>query len=410
MRLPMPELQPFTFTAEQRKNLKAVHAPAATEDQFNFFLNECERRQLVPGTHVVFSLRNAKEYNRTLQQSVDVQKVTLITTVNALRLIAERTGKFEGYGRFTYYYGDNEGQPTIKSEIPLGRVPHGVGVQLYRKGWREPVFAFARFDACVQTRKQGDKEVPNRMWEMRGEEQCAKCAEAFGLRMVAPEDCGGLYLEEEFARLDKDEAPQQQPTMPVAPVTVPVATQAPPVNQQPAMMVMEAPAVTVTTVPVPCAVVPLPIAPPVVAPAPVIVPPAPSIAAAPPLAPPVSAPPLVPTNTTPATPAPSIAPVVATVPTANPTAPPVGQANTNGLPTQAEYQTFLGQRASKIVRDKLTAEAKLKDAGNLMKAYLEKQGGAKLKGIKKVDFERILTALENASAADAAKMVQDGSK
>ena len=184
---------------------------------------------------------------------------------------------------------------------------------------------------------------------------------------------------------------------------------------------------------------------PMAVPAPSIVPTAPPIATAPPVvlhspAPPLTGPPpvqfpnvppappvglplavpisgtTVPVLSTPPAPVqvpavvPAQVPITQTAAVVTQNAPAVGTASTTGLPTPAEYQGFVGQRASKIVRDKLTTEAKLKDAGNLMKAYLEKQGGAKLKGIKKVDFERILTALENASAADAAKMVQDGSK
>ena len=185
-------IEPIRFTEEQKAAYRAVIAPNATDAQWEYFCTECQRRNLIPGTHVVFQVRPAKEWNAQLQQQVTVQKVALVTTINALRLIAERSGKFKGYGRFTYYYGDADGEPTKTSAIPLGRVPHAVSVELFRDGWVQPVFAHARYDACCQTKRDGNKEVPTMMWTKRGEEQLAKCAEAFGLRMVAPEECGGL--------------------------------------------------------------------------------------------------------------------------------------------------------------------------------------------------------------------------
>ena len=94
--------EPLKFTDEQRRAYRAAYASDATDDQFTLFIGECERRALIPGVHVFFQLRAAREYDKKLRQDVIVQKVTLITGINALRLIAERSGKFEGYGRFQY--------------------------------------------------------------------------------------------------------------------------------------------------------------------------------------------------------------------------------------------------------------------------------------------------------------------
>jgi len=232
--------EPIRFTEEQKAAYRAVVAPNATDAQWEYFCTECERRALIPNTHVVFQVRPAKEWNAQLQQQVSVQKVALVTTINALRLIAERSGKFKGYGRFTYYYGDAEGEPTKTSQIPLGRVPHAVSVELFRDGWAQPVFAHARYDACCQTKRDGNKEVPTMMWSKRGEEQLAKCAEAAGLRMVAPEECGTLYIEEEMPGRDRDDAIEGSKVgvadvtnLPPAPTVAPVVNQAPAVTPKP---------------------------------------------------------------------------------------------------------------------------------------------------------------------------------
>ncbi len=226
-------MEQIQFNEEQRRVYRAAHAPQATDEQYDFFITECERRALIPGTHVVFNLRKASEYNMQLQRYVDVFRPTLITTINALRLIAERTKKFEGYGNVTFYYCDDSGQPTVKSIIPLGRIPHAVTVELYRTGWRNAVLGVARFDACVQLKS--DKN-PTAMWFKRGEEQLAKCAEADGLRKVAPEECGGLYIEEEMASAGKEEA---APAADITPTVIPAATVAPAVNQSPAPLMAQ---------------------------------------------------------------------------------------------------------------------------------------------------------------------------
>ena len=93
----------MAFTAEQKAAYRAVLAPNSTDAQWLYFITECERRQLVPGVHVVFTLKQASEWNRQLQAYVNTEKVTLITTIVALRLLAERTGKFAGYGDTIYY-------------------------------------------------------------------------------------------------------------------------------------------------------------------------------------------------------------------------------------------------------------------------------------------------------------------
>ena len=75
------------------------------------------------------------------------------------------------------------------------------------------------------------------MWAIRGEEMLAKCAEALALRMIAPEELGGLYLEEEFqhAIIESETTPEPTRTADTAtPLAVPQPTVAPAVNQAPA--------------------------------------------------------------------------------------------------------------------------------------------------------------------------------
>jgi hypothetical protein len=223
-------MEAIHFTDVEKSAFRAAYAPAGTTDeQWALFLNECQRRALVPGKDCIFQLRNSKEFNKDLNKDVWVKKMIVITTIAGLRLIADRSGKYEGHGPFIFYYGD-ENNELRESKIPLGKIPHAVSVEGYRKDWRVPMFWTARYAAYVQT--MGETKSPTTMWKTRGEEQLAKCAEAGMLRAIAPEECAGLLINEELGNdgvVDKESAGESTTAVPAF---IPQPTVAPAVNQQ----------------------------------------------------------------------------------------------------------------------------------------------------------------------------------
>lgn len=226
--------EPYRYTVEQKTALRSEFAPKATDSQWQIFIDECERRALVPGTHVVFSLRTQSEYDATLNEWVKVKKVAFMTTINALRLIAKRNGTYRGRRPFQFHYR-NEDNKLYTTEIPEGTLPHAVSCEFFRDGWIEPLKSVARFDAYVQKKKNGDL---TEMWAKRSEEQLAKCCEAAGLREVAPEECGGLYIKEEWE--GQEEVPVAPNVAPERAAAPPQAIVAPAVNQNPAPEIQKA--------------------------------------------------------------------------------------------------------------------------------------------------------------------------
>jgi hypothetical protein len=387
----MPE--PLHITEAEKAAYRSIYAPTATDDQWSLFINECVRRALVPGVHVIFQLRSASEYDADLKRMVFTKKVTLITTINALRLIADRSGKYEGHGPFVYYYNNEDGG-VEETKIPRGKIPHAVSVEGFRTGWRVPLFATARYDAYVQKYGEDGAKKPTQMWATRGEEQLAKCCEAMMLRTVAPEECAGLLISEE---LGNDGIVDKEDNTPITPAVIPAPLTVPSVNQGtgstealvahssflPAVLV-EAPKMEdyahIVTLPVPCAVVPDP----------------------PKLAVPITpgefqaedGSPFPPAQPAPVTP-------VATVAAADQDKPA----------TSKEYDAFLA-RAAKLVRDKLPKGGmKDQEASNGVKNYLLKQTGKTgLKQISATAFEKLLKAVEDATPEDAVAAVRAGSK
>ena len=400
--------EPITFTEQQKSAYRKAYAPTATDDQWNLFVTECERRALIPGAHVVFNLRPAQEYNDALKQKVSVMKVALITTINALRLIAERSGKYEGHSPFLYYYEEESGE-FRETKIPRGRIPHAVSVEGYRTGWRVPLFSVARYDAYVQTKKDGNKDVPTKMWSTRGEEQLAKCCEANMLRAVAPEECGGLYLDVE---LGVDEPGDKTPLEElkeragrVLPsdgkcVVVPQATVAPEVNQSaapqqvlpqtsPFKEVAQATAAQEprTTMPMKVVMVEPSLfggTEPIMTPVPVVLP------AAAPVPTPAAPEPQTPVTTAPE------APVS-----------PVSSPETSYRPATAdERRLWITQKATKIIRDKLP-KAGMKNAGDVIKNYLLKGSGQTvLNNVSCADLVRLIHPLEDATPEAAAEIIK----
>lgn len=226
------------FTQQELDAFRSEYAKGATDAQFDLFISECEARDLRPGSHLVFQLRSAREKDPDTGANIYVKKPFWITTIAALRLIAQRTGQYAGQAPEEYIYLDDGGNPSISSEIPLPSKVKGVPEEpwvvksrVFRKGFEQPMVGIARFEAYagIVTPKDGSAPYLNETWRKRGPEQLAKCAEALALRKAFPEELGKLYLAEEI-RSEEEE----QPTAVTPASVVPLPPSAPPVNQVPA--------------------------------------------------------------------------------------------------------------------------------------------------------------------------------
>lgn len=231
------------FTQEELNSFREEMFQGFTDSQFNLAIAECKRRNLVPGQHVYFQLRNSSEWNSDIGAKVSTKKLTKVTTIDAFRLISQRTGEYTGQGKAKFYYLDEQNQPSIVSEIPLPhptlsntpREPWACAVPIYRKGFQEPVEIVCRFDAYAVTRKSGQNTVLTDMWVRRGPEQLAKCSEAASRRVAFAEELGSMYLSEEFAREDAENKPEAPAAEPQPITEAPKAAIVPTVNHAPAV-------------------------------------------------------------------------------------------------------------------------------------------------------------------------------
>lgn len=173
----VPE-RPF-FTPEQEKLILHTFLGGASKQEAEVLLATVRRRKLDPFSRQVYFV---KRFDR--QKRMDVWAIQ--TSIDGLRSIAERSGKYNGQSEPEY--GSDEYGEFCK-------------VRVYRKDWpaEHAAVGIAYYDEFVQ--KTNDGKVTH-FWAKMKRLMLAKCAEALGIRKAFPEETGGLYIAEEFGAPD----------------------------------------------------------------------------------------------------------------------------------------------------------------------------------------------------------------
>ena len=186
------------FSAEQIDLIKQTICKGATDNELRMFLYQAERTGLDPLSRQIYSLERREQRDG---QWVKVRSIQ--TSIDGLRLIAERSGKYAGQvGPEWCDAGGRWHDVWIKSEPPAA-----ARVGALRKDFERPCFGVARFDSYAQKTKDG---TPTRMWATMGDVMIAKCAEALALRKAFPQELSGLYTGDEMIQARVDTAAAEQ--------------------------------------------------------------------------------------------------------------------------------------------------------------------------------------------------------
>lgn len=165
------QLAKITFTDDQVQLIKKQIAPQANDNELKLFLYQCQRTGLDPLTRQIYCIHRGG-------------KMTIQTSIDGFRVIAERSGDYGGQDKPVYVY-DEKGN-IVSCEVTVYK---------FRGETRYPAAtAVAYFKEYYPNPMNLQKSMPHVM--------IAKVAEALALRKAYPQDLSGLYTTDEMQQAE----------------------------------------------------------------------------------------------------------------------------------------------------------------------------------------------------------------
>lgn len=167
------ELAKIEFNDDTVKLIKNTIAKDASDDELKLFLYQCTRTGLDPMTRQIYFMKRAG-------------KVTIQTSIDGFRVIAERSGDYAGQDEPLFEESDNK---LIKATVKVYRFKGDV-----------------RYCAAVGVAYWSEycpQQGQDFMWKKMPHTMLSKVAEALALRKAYPQDLSGLYTNDEM-----DQAPK----------------------------------------------------------------------------------------------------------------------------------------------------------------------------------------------------------
>ena len=169
------------FTPQDVELIKRTVAKEATDGELKLFMAIASRTGLDPFARQIFFVKRGGVGQTTI-------------SIDGFRLIAERSGKYEGQ-LGPYWCGpDGEWKDVWLKDEP----PAAAKVGIMRAGFREPLWAVANFSAY---------NAGSPIWKKMPALMCSKVAEMLALRRSFPMELSGLYGVEEMEQANSDVAP-----------------------------------------------------------------------------------------------------------------------------------------------------------------------------------------------------------
>lgn len=151
----------------------------ATPEERDHFVGVCRTRGLNPEARHIYFIKAGG-------------RAAIVLSIDAYRLIADRTGAYAGIHPVAFEFTDDQTRKPVKATIT---------VQKFVQGQVREFSAVVYFSEFYKPSRDGKKTL----WDTMPLTMLEKCAEAKALRKAFPEELSSLYIREEMVENETEE-------------------------------------------------------------------------------------------------------------------------------------------------------------------------------------------------------------